>query len=57
MKPPPDNAEFARFTDAMRVIMGVSKADVQKRIEAEKQAKRTKTSASRDSAASSTSED
>jgi hypothetical protein len=31
MKPPPDNPEFARFTLAMRHIMGVSKIAMNKR--------------------------
>jgi len=54
MKTPPDNPEFERFTDAMRRIMTVSKTDIQKAIKAEK--RKPKTSASRDSDASSTSE-
>jgi hypothetical protein len=45
MKPPPNNPEFARFTDAMRTIMKVSKADVNKGAETEK--RKPKTSASR----------
>jgi hypothetical protein len=36
MKKPPDNPEFARFTEAMRHIMGVSKATLKKREAAEK---------------------
>jgi len=44
MKPPPDNAEFARFTDAMRTIMRVSKADLRRQIEADKKGKRPKAS-------------
>jgi hypothetical protein len=36
MKPTPKNAEFARFMDAMRTIMKVSKTELQQRIEAEK---------------------
>jgi hypothetical protein len=31
MKKPPDNPEFARFTSAMRHIMSVSKAELQRR--------------------------
>jgi hypothetical protein len=30
MKKPPDNPEFARFTDAMKTIMKVPKTAVQK---------------------------
>jgi hypothetical protein len=55
MKPPPDNPEFARFTKAMRTIMGVSKAELQRRIEEEKKEKRSKPSASPGSVSSSTS--
>lgn len=36
MKKPPDNPEFAKFTEAMRHIMGVSKATIREREEAEK---------------------
>jgi len=46
MKKPPDNPEFAKFTAAMRHIMGVSKTEMQRRIEDEKKEKRVKTSAS-----------
>jgi hypothetical protein len=46
MKQPPDNPEFARFTDAMRTIVKVSKVEMQRRIEAAKKGKRLKTSAS-----------
>jgi len=42
MKPPPDNPEFARFTEAMLHIAGVSKAELQRRIEDEKKGKQTK---------------
>ncbi len=45
MKTPPDNPEFARFTEAMRSIMKVSKVELQRR-EAEWK-RRPKTSASR----------
>ncbi len=31
MKTPPDNPEFAKFTDAMRTIMKVSKVELQRR--------------------------
>jgi len=34
MKKPPDNPEFARFTDAMRHIMTVPKTAIQEREEA-----------------------
>lgn len=40
MKPPPDDPEFQRFTQAMREMMKVSKVEIQKRIEAEKQERR-----------------
>jgi hypothetical protein len=36
MKPPPDTPEFARFTDALRNMMKVSKVEMSRRIEAEK---------------------
>jgi hypothetical protein len=39
MKTPPDNPEFARFTDAMRTIVKVSKVELNRRIEAEKKRK------------------
>jgi hypothetical protein len=42
MKPPPDNPEFRRFTQAMRTIMGVSKAELQERLKADKAAKKGK---------------
>ncbi len=54
MKPPPDTPEFARFTTAMRDIMKVSKGELQKRIEAQKESgKRLSKGASLGSAASS----
>jgi hypothetical protein len=34
MKKPPDNPEFARFTQAMQHIMGVSKTTLKEREEA-----------------------
>jgi hypothetical protein len=37
MKPPPDNPEFAKFTDALRRIVRVPKAEVQAKMTAEKQ--------------------
>jgi len=37
MKTPPDNPEFAKFTEAMRTIVKVSKVELQRRMEAEKQ--------------------
>jgi hypothetical protein len=53
MKPPPDNPEFARFTEAMRHIAGVSKAEIQRRMEDEKKGKQAKAlPASPDSGAS-----
>jgi hypothetical protein len=51
MNPPPKNAEFTKFTNAMRGILKVSKAELQSRIKSEK--RKPKTSASRDSAAAS----
>jgi hypothetical protein len=51
MKPPPDNPEFARFTEAMRTIVKVSKVEMNRRIEAEK--RKPKASASRVSGAAS----
>lgn len=36
MKIPPDNPEFARFTEAMKTIVKVSKVELQRRMEAEK---------------------
>jgi hypothetical protein len=54
MKTPPSNPEFARFTRAMRDIMKVSKGELQKRIEAQKESgKRLSKGASLGSAASS----
>ena len=44
MKTPPANPEFARFTEAMKTIMGVSKAELQERLKAEKAAKKGKQS-------------
>ena len=46
MKTPPNNPEFARFTDAMRDILKVSKVEINRRIEAEKK-RSPKNSASR----------
>jgi hypothetical protein len=54
MKTPPDTPEFARFTTAMRDIMKVSKGELQKRIEAQKESgKRLSKGASLGAAASS----
>jgi len=50
MKTPPDNPEFVRFTSAMRGLVKVSKAELNRRIEAEKK-RNTKPSASRVSVA------
>ncbi len=47
MKPPPTDPEFTRFTEAMRQIMKVSKAEIQERMEAEKRENRARTSVSR----------
>jgi hypothetical protein len=55
MKPPPDNPEFAKFTDALSKIMRVSKVELQRRMEEEKQERKAKRSASRVSGASTTS--
>jgi hypothetical protein len=46
MKKPPDSPEFARFTSAMQSILKVSKAELNRRLEAEKRGKRSKASAS-----------
>jgi len=54
MKKPPDNPEFAKFTAAMRHIMGVSKDTIREREAAEKKRK-AKPSASPAPAASSSS--
>jgi hypothetical protein len=54
MKTPPTTPEFARFTNAMRDILKVSKSEMQKRIETQKETgKRLSKGASLDSAASS----
>jgi hypothetical protein len=54
MRTPPNNPEFARLTFAMRHIAGVSKAELQRRMEDEKKGKQAKVSpASPDSAVSS----
>jgi hypothetical protein len=37
MKTPPDSPEFSKFSQAMRDILGVSKEEMQKRMDAEKQ--------------------
>jgi len=41
MKPPPDDPEFQRFTQAMREIMKVSKVEIQRRMDAEKRKPKT----------------
>ena len=56
MKTPPDNPEFAKFTEAMRKIMGVSKTELQRRIDAEKKEKQAKRPASPVPVSSSTSQ-
>jgi hypothetical protein len=48
MKRPPNNPEFAKFTEAMRTIMTVPKADIQEALKREK--RKPKASASRVSA-------
>jgi hypothetical protein len=45
MKTPPKNAEFDRFTEAMKTILKVSKTEMVQRIEAEKTTKRTESPA------------
>jgi hypothetical protein len=55
MKQPPDNPQFARFTSAMRHIMGVSKTELNTRIEAER--RKPRASASRVSGVASKKED
>lgn len=42
MKTPPDNPEFARFTDALKTILKVPKAEVMRQIEAEKTLRKPK---------------
>ena len=44
MKKPPDNPEFARFTEAMRDIMKVSKVELQRRMDAVKRKPRYRAS-------------
>jgi hypothetical protein len=44
MKTPPDDPEFAKFTEAMRTIVKVSKVEMQRRIEAEKRKPRASAS-------------
>ena len=51
MKTPPDNPEFAVFTDAMRQIMKVRKVDVRDELRTER--RKPKTSASLSSGAAS----
>ena len=43
---PPTTPEFAKFTHAMRQILKVSKDELRRRMDAEKQEKRTTPSAS-----------
>ena len=40
MKKPPDSPEFERFTEAMRQVLTVSKAELQRRMEEEREKKR-----------------
>ena len=51
MKTPPETPEFAKFTQAMKGTLSVSKDELQRRIKAEKKGKRFKASASPGSAA------
>lgn len=54
MKKPPNTPEFARFTTAMRDILKVSKSQIERRMERQKESgKRLSKGASLDSAASS----
>jgi hypothetical protein len=54
MKTPPDTPEFARFTEAVKDILKVSKREMQTRIETQKESgKRLSKGASLGSAASS----
>jgi hypothetical protein len=55
MKTPPDTPEFARFTAAMRDILKVSKSEIEKRMETQKESGKrlSKGSSSLGSAASS----
>jgi hypothetical protein len=48
MKKPPNNPEFARFTDAMRSILKVSKTELNRRLEAEKRKPKASASPSSD---------
>jgi hypothetical protein len=53
MKPPPNNPEFAKFTDALRKIVRVPKQEVETKMDAakqerERQRKQTSVRASRD---------
>jgi hypothetical protein len=36
MKPPPDTPEFAKFTEALKTMLKVSKTELQMRIEEDK---------------------
>jgi hypothetical protein len=51
MKPPPNDPEFRRFTEAMRQMMKVSKTEILRRMEQEKQGRERKTSTARAQAA------
>jgi hypothetical protein len=42
MKPPPDTPEFARFTEALKTMLKVSKTEMQKRIEEDKRTRTAK---------------
>ena len=55
MKTPPDNPEFIRFTSAMRDIVKVSKAELNRRMESGKRT--ANAAASLDSGASSSKDD
>jgi hypothetical protein len=55
MKKPPDDPEFNRFTEAMKVIMSVPKSILKQREKTEKKRKQAKRAASPSPASSSTS--
>ncbi len=42
MKPPPDTPEFAKFTEALKTMLKVSKVEMQKRIEEDKRTRTAK---------------
>jgi hypothetical protein len=42
VKPPPNTPEFARFTEALKTMLKVSKKEMQKRIEEDKRTRTAK---------------